>query len=248
MKPFFYSSCNQNVITIYYDLRMERKNVEIVIIEDEEDILELLEYHLAKEGYDVMGFLSTDNVERFVEEESPALLIVDRNLPGVEGSEFVANMREIGYNTPVIFLTAKDKDNELEEGFKRGGDDYITKPFNTKELLLRIEALLRRSGVKQSEKLRYRDLILDNHTRELYVDKTRVDLTNLEYKLLYTFVKNSHQTLQREFLRDEVWGDDSEHFHEKTINVAINRLKKKIDPAGVKGYFVPIWGVGYKLG
>lgn len=227
---------------------MEKKNTEIVIIEDEEDILELLEYHLAKEGYDVTGFLSADNVERFMEEESPALLIVDRNLPGVEGSEFVANMREIGYDTPVIFLTAKDQESELEEGFKRGGDDYITKPFNTKELLLRVEALLRRSGVKQSEKLRYRDLILDNQSRELYVDNRKVELTNLEYKLLYTFVKNSQQTLQRDFLRDEVWGDDSDHFHDKTINVAINRLKKKIDPVGEKGYFVPIWGVGYKLG
>lgn len=227
---------------------MERKNTEIVIIEDEEDILELLEYRLGKEGYEVTGFLSTENVERFMEEESPSLLIVDRNLPGVEGSEFVAYMRDLGYDTPVIFLTAKDKENELEEGFKRGGDDYVTKPFNTNELLLRIEALLRRSGVKQSEKLRYRDLILDNQARELYVDQKKVDLTNLEYKLLYTFVKNPHQTLQREFLRDEVWGDDSENFHDKTINVAINRLKKKIDPTGVKKYFVPIWGVGYKLG
>jgi DNA-binding response OmpR family regulator len=227
---------------------MERKNAEIVIIEDEEDILELLEYHLAKEGYDVTGFLSADNVERFMEEESPALLIVDRNLPGVEGSEFVAKMREIGYDTPVIFLTAKDKESELEEGFKRGGDDYVTKPFNTKELMLRIEALLRRSGVKQSDKLRYRDMILDNQSRELYVDERKVELTNLEYRLLYTFVKNAQQTLQRDFLRDEVWGDDSDHFHDKTINVAINRLKKKIDPSGEKGYFVPVWGVGYRLG
>ncbi|MDD3592040.1 MAG: response regulator transcription factor [Sulfurovum sp.] len=227
---------------------MEKKNAEIVIIEDEEDILELLEYHLAKEGYDVTGFLSADNVERFMEEESPALLIVDRNLPGVEGSEFVAKMRGIGYDTPVIFLTAKDKEGELEEGFKRGGDDYVTKPFNTKELMLRIEALLRRSGVKQSDKLRYRDMILDNQSRELYIDERKVDLTNLEYRLLYTFVKNAQQTLQRDFLRDEVWGDDSDNFHDKTINVAINRLKKKIDPSGEKGYFVPVWGVGYKLG
>ena len=227
---------------------MVRKNAEILIIEDEEDILELLEYHLGKEGYDVTGFLSTDNVEQFMEEESPSLLIVDRNLPGVEGSEFVANMREIGYDIPVIFLTAKDRDEDIEEGFKRGGDDYITKPFKTKELLLRIEALLRRSGVKQSDKLRYRDLILDNKTRELLIDNQKVDLTNLEYKLLYTFVKNSHQTLQRDFLRDQVWGDNNENFHDKTINVAINRLKKKIDPTGEKEYFIPVWGVGYKLG
>jgi len=227
---------------------MKRKNAEIVIIEDEEDILELLEYHLAKEGYDVTGFLSTENVEQFMEEESPSLLIVDRNLPGVEGSEFVANMREIGYDIPVIFLTAKDRDEDLEIGFKRGCDDYITKPFKIKEVLLRIEALLRRSGVNQSDRLRYRDLILDNKERELLIDNKKVDLTNLEYKLLYTFVKNAHQTLDRDFIRDQVWGDDNENFHDKTINVAINRLKKKMDPTGEKGYLTPVWGVGYKLG
>jgi DNA-binding response OmpR family regulator len=226
---------------------MNKKNIEIVIIEDEEDILELLEYHIAKEGYDVTGFLSTENVEQFMEEESPSLLIVDRNLPGVEGSEFIARMPEIGYNTPVIFLTAKDRDEDIEEGFKIGCDDYITKPFKMKEVLLRIEALLRRSGVNESDKLRYRDLILDSRTRELSIDDKKIDLTNLEYKLLYTFVKNAHQTLERDYIRDQVWENDTENFNDKTINVAINRLKKKIDPTGDKGYLTPVWGVGYKL-
>lgn len=226
---------------------MVKKNIEIVVIEDEEDILELLEYHLAKEGYDVTGFLSTQNVEVFLEEENPSLMIVDRNLPGLEGSEFVAQMRELGYEIPVIFLTAKDKEKDLEEGFLSGGDDYMTKPFNTKELLLRVEALLKRSGVRSSDKIKYRDLVLDMQQRELFVDGERVELTNLEFKLLHTFIKNPHQPLDRDFLRDEVWGDDSVDFHDKTVNVAMNRLKKKIDPDSVKEYFAPVWGVGYKL-
>ncbi|OQX75798.1 MAG: DNA-binding response regulator [Epsilonproteobacteria bacterium 4484_65] len=226
---------------------MENKNIEIVIIEDEEDILELVEYHLSKEGYEVAGFLSTENVEQFLEEENPSLMIVDRNLPGVEGSEFVAQMREIGYETPVIFLTARDKESDLEEGFKSGGDDYMTKPFSAKELLLRVEALLKRSGVKSSDKIKYKDLTLDIQKRELFINKKHIELTNLEFKLLHTFVKNPHQPLDRDFLRDEVWGDDSVNFHDKTINVAMNRLKKKIDPAGEKEYFAPVWGVGYKL-
>ena len=226
---------------------MENKNIEIVIIEDEEDILELLEYHLSKEGYDVTGFISTENVERFLEEENPSLMIVDRNLPGTEGSEFVLQMREIGYETPVIFLTARDKESDLEEGFNSGGDDYMTKPFSAKELLLRVEALLKRSGLKLSDKIKYRDLTLDIQKRELSIEKKQIELTNLEFKLLHTFVKNPHQPLDRDFLRDEVWGDDSVNFHDKTINVAMNRLKKKIDPAGEKEYFAPVWGVGYKL-
>ncbi len=226
---------------------MVNKNIEIVVIEDEEDILELVEYHLSKTGYDVTGFTSTDNVEQFLEEESPSLMIVDRNLPGTEGSEFVTQMREIGYEIPVIFLTARDKESDLEEGFMSGGDDYMTKPFSAKELLLRIEALLKRSGVKVSDKIKYRDLTLDTQKRELFIKNSYIELTNLEFRLLHTFVKNAHQPLDRDFLRDEVWGDDSTNFHDKTINVAMNRLKKKIDPSGEKEYFTPVWGVGYKL-
>lgn len=226
---------------------MKTKPLEIVIIEDEEDILELVEYHLQKFGYETTGFLSTDNVEQFLEEENPALMIVDRNLPGCEGSEFVQHLREDGFTIPVIFLTAKDKDQELEEGFERGGDDYITKPFKPKELILRIEAILRRSGLTSSDKIKYRDLILDTTNRTLFINDHLIDLTNLEFKLLYTFIKHPNITLERSFLRDEVWGDNSYDFHEKTVNVTINRLKKKIDPTGKKEYFSPVWGVGYKL-
>lgn len=226
---------------------MENKNIEIVIIEDEEDILELVEYHLSKEGYEVSGFLSTENVEQFLEEENPSLMIVDRNLPNVEGSEFVAHVRGEGYNIPVIFLTARDKDSDLEEGFKRGGDDYMTKPFKPKELLLRVSALLRRSGAQASDKVKYRDMVLDMHQHTLSIEGKSIELTNLEFRLLHTFIKNPHQALDRDFLRDEVWGDDSVDFHDKTINVAMNRLKKKIDPERKKEYFSPVWGVGYKL-
>ncbi len=226
---------------------MKTQSLEILIIEDEEDILELVEYHLQKAGFQTMGFLSCKNVEAFLEEESPALMIVDRNLPDCEGSELVAKLRDYGHNIPVIFLTAKDKESDLEEGFHRGGDDYITKPFKPKELVLRVEALLRRSGATSSEKVKYRDLVLDVPNRQLSIEKNLIELTNLEFRLLHTFVKSPNNTLGRDFLRDEVWGDDSSNFHDKTINVTMNRLKKKIDPKAEKEYFVPVWGVGYKL-
>ena len=223
------------------------QNIEIVVIEDEKDILELLEYHLGKEGYTVTGFLSADNVKRFIDEESPNLLIVDRNLPGTEGSIFVQQLRKVGYDIPVIFLTAKDKSGDMEEGFERGGDDYITKPFSHRELLLRVKAILRRSGVGSTEILKFRDIKLDLKKKEIEISGKPVSVTNLEFQLLYTFVKNPHIALERDFLREEVWGGGDEHFHDKTINVAISRLKKKIDPKGIKNYFTPVWGVGYKL-
>jgi len=222
--------------------------IEIVVIEDEEDILELVEYHLEKAGYAVTGFLSTENVERFLEEETPALMIVDRNLPGIEGSEFVAYLRQAGYDIPVIFLTAKDKESDLESGFEAGGDDYMTKPFNPKELLLRVKALLKRSGALQKQKrLKYKTLTLDLEKKLLYVNDKEVGLTNLEFNLLHTFLKHIDKPLTRDFLRDEAWGSDGEGVNDNAVNVAINRLKNKIDPEGVHNYFHPVWGVGYKF-
>ena len=227
---------------------MKNENIEIVVIEDEEDILELIEYHLGKEGYTVTGFLSTENVEQFIEEESPSLLIVDRNLPGLEGSEFVAYLREIGYEIPAIFLTAKDKDTELEEGFEAGGDDYICKPFSPNELRLRVKALLKRSGALQDQKrIKYKHLIMDLDTKSLSVDGKSISLTNLEFNLLHTFMKHIDKSLTRDFLRDEVWGTEGESVNDNAINVAINRLKNKIDPENKENYFHPVWGVGYKF-
>ena len=224
------------------------KNIEILIIEDEEDILELIEFHLQKEGYDTVGFLSTENVEQFLEEETPSLMIVDRNLPGMEGSEFVAFLRDKGYDIPVIFLTAKDMEHNLDEGYDRGGDDYITKPFRVKELIHRVTALLKRSGaLNKQDKLKYKDITLDMVNKTAYFNEEPVSLTMLEFNLLATFIKNIDRPLSREFLREEIWGNESDEVSDKTVNVAINRLKKKIDPTGEKGYFIPIWGVGYKF-
>ena len=225
-----------------------QNSIEIIVIEDEEDILELIEYHLSSEGYAVTGFLSTENVEQFLEEETPSLMIVDRNLPGMEGSEFVAYLRDIGYSIPVIFLTAKDKESDLEEGFDAGADDYITKPFRPVELKLRVKALLKRYGVLTKQKrLKYKKLIIDLEENKLYVDAAATSLTPLEFKLLKTFMDNIDKPLTRDFLRDEVWGSEGDGVNDNAVNVAINRLKNKIDPKGEENYFSPVWGVGYKF-
>ena len=219
----------------------------IVIVDDEEDLLELLEYNLQKEGYETIGFLNTKTVEQILEEEDVDLLIMDRNLPGVEGSEFVARLREKGMDVPVIFLSAKDRDEDIEEGFLKGGDDYITKPFNMKELLLRVKSILKRTSTKvSSQKLAYRDLLLDTQTRTLSVDGKDVDVTKLEFDLLSEFIRNKNNVLERDYLLENVWGD-SENYQYKTVNVAINRLKEKIDPDKTKEYIQTVRGIGYKL-
>lgn len=219
----------------------------IVIVEDEEDLLELLEYNLQKEGYETIGFLNTKSVAQILDEENIDLLIIDRNLPGVEGSEFVAKLREEGMETPVIFLSAKDRESDIEDGFLRGGDDYITKPFNMKELLLRVKSILKRTSRKLNEgKLSYRDLILDKSNRTLSVEGKIVEVTKLEFDLLSEFIINKNSVLERDYLLENVWGD-SENYQYKTVNVAINRLKEKIDPQKSKEYIQTVRGVGYKL-
>lgn len=218
----------------------------IAIIEDEEDLLELLEFHLKKADFEVEGFLNVQNIEKLLKEEPVDLLLVDRNLPGVEGAEFIKRLREKGYATPVIFLTAKSGDKEKLEGFEAGADDYITKPFKFEELIARIRAVLKRTKGEEQEVYQYRDLILKPKSRELFVDGESVELTKLEFYLLLEFIKNRHIVLSREYLLETVWGACGE-YQDKTVNVAIKRLREKIDPDKEKNYFRSVRGEGYTL-
>ena len=219
----------------------------IVIVEDEEDILELLEYNLQKEGYETVGFLNTKTVDQLLEEEQVDLLLMDRNLPGAEGSEFVQELRQKGDQTPVIFLSAKNKDSDIEEGFDRGADDYITKPFSPKEVAMRVKAVLKRTkkGFNQ-ESVSYRDILMNPQTREVKAGNVHVELSKLEFDLLLTLIKNQNIVLDRDFLLEHVWGGD-DVYQDKTVNVAINRLKDKIDPDKDKEYIKTVRGVGYTL-
>jgi DNA-binding response OmpR family regulator len=219
----------------------------ILIVEDEQDILELMEYHLAKEGFETIGFLNTKHVLDALEEESIDLILMDRNLPGAEGSEFVESLRKRGIHTPVIFVSAKQKDQEIEQGFERGGDDYLTKPFSMKELILRVRAILRRTKKFSSQgALFYRDITLNLASRTVMIESKEVELTKLEFDLLHTLITNQNVVLDRDFLLENVWGGD-DVYQDRTVNVAINRLKEKIDPTKNKEYIKTVRGVGYTL-
>jgi len=217
----------------------------ILIIEDNEDLLELEEFHLIKEGYKVIGVTSTKDVESMLE-QGVDLMLVDRTLPRIEGSEFVNYLRGKGVTTPVMFVSAKDKDEEIEEGFIRGGDDYLRKPFNIQELLYRVKAILRRTSSIEHDRLMGRDIVMDFNTRKTYIDNSEVELTKLEFELLSLFIKNKNRALGREYLLQNIW-NDNEDTQKRTVNVTINRLKKKIDPQDEKEYIVPVRGIGYKF-
>lgn len=219
----------------------------ILIVEDEQDILELMEYHLAKEGFETIGFLNTKRVQEALDQEKIDLILMDRNLPGTEGSEFVENLRKKGVQTPVIFVSAKHKDEEIEQGFERGGDDYIAKPFSMKELTLRVRAVLRRTKkLSMDGAMSYRDISLNLASRTVTINSEPVELTKLEFDLLHTLIANQNVVLDRDYLLENVWGGD-EVYQDRTVNVAINRLKEKIDPDKTKEYIKTVRGVGYTL-
>ncbi|MCI4406064.1 MAG: response regulator transcription factor [Sulfuricurvum sp.] len=219
----------------------------ILIVEDEQDILELMEYHLSKEGFETIGFLNTKHVLTALEEEQIDLILMDRNLPGAEGSEFVQSLRKKGIQTPVIFVSAKHKDEEIEQGFERGGDDYIAKPFSMKELVLRVKAVLRRTKKLSSDgDITYRDITLNLAARTVLIEGKSVELTKLEFDLLHALIVNENVVLDRNYLLEHVWEGD-EVYQDRTVNVAINRLKEKIDPEKTKDYIKTVRGVGYTL-
>lgn len=216
----------------------------ILIIEDEEDILELLEYTLQKEGYETIGFLTVDkNVRNILDEENIDLILMDRNLPGIEGTTFINEIKKQGYSNPVIYVTAKDNDEDIIQGFDSHADDYITKPFNLKELCARVKAVIKRSS-KEVDVLKIKDIVYKSSNKKFYIDNIEVELTNLEHDLLLEFIKNKDILMTREHLLNTVW-EDSFDKKEKTVNVAIKRLKAKIDPDGTKDYIRSVRGEGY---
>jgi len=215
----------------------------ILIVEDSEDILDLMEYTLSKEGYDVITCIDTSNVRDVLDEENVSLILMDRNLPGVEGSMYISKLRKEGYNQPVIYVSAKDSSDEIVEGFERGGDDYITKPFNLNELKARVKSLIKRTQ-KVQDVIKYRDISYSASNKTFSIDEVEIKLTHLEHDLLLEFMKNQNILLSRDTLLDSVW-KDSQNKQSKTVNVAIKRLKEHIDPSGEKNYIQAIRGEGY---
>jgi len=219
------------------------ENITIMIVEDEEDILDLMEYTLSKEGYDVITCVDTSNIKDILDEEDISLILMDRNLPNVEGSKFIASIREDGYNQPVIYVSAKDSSEDILEGFESGGDDYITKPFNINELKARVKAVIKRTK-KIKDVIKYRDIVYNKANKIFTINGEDIKLTHLEHNLLLEFMKNQNILLSREVLLENVWAD-SLNKQVKTVNVAIKRLKENIDPTGEKNYIQAVRGEGY---
>ncbi|EAH4483115.1 response regulator transcription factor [Campylobacter coli] len=214
----------------------------ILIIEDDIDLNDLLSLRLKACDYQIFSLLDFKGVKDLLDSEQIDLLIVDRNLPSGDSLDRIKELRKQGYKEAVIFLTAKTLHQDLLEGFESGCDDYMCKPFDFNELLLRIKAILKRHK-REEEKLVFKDFSLDLINYEFFYKNEKLDVSNLEYELLKCFFENPNTLLTRQFLSENVWKDDTTS--DKTINIALTRLRNKFPK--LKEHIISVRGIGYKI-
>jgi DNA-binding response OmpR family regulator len=217
----------------------------LLVIDDKNDILDLVEDALVNAGYDVIGCLHTSTVKQVLADEPIDLIIMDRNLAGIEGSAFMQYLRDEGYTQPVIYFSSDDSDKSISKGFSQGRDSYISQPLHLELLIDRVNAIIKRD-INQTEIFTHRDICYHTNNKKLFIDREEIALTPLERNLLLEFMHHPHMLIDRHTLLDRVW-EDAEHTKSKTVNVAIKRLKEKIDPTGDKAYIKSIRGAGYIL-
>ena len=220
----------------------------VLIVEDDQNIAELLRLYLEKEGY--VAAIAADGgagVEMF-RKLQPDLVLLDVMLPVLDGWGVLQSIRKDS-NTPVIMLTAKGETSDKVSGLKMGADDYITKPFEMKEVLARIEAVLRRGSGEEkapSKRLIFDKLIIDLDAFELIVDGKKVDTPPKEMELLFHLASTPNRVYTRNQLLAEVWGFD--YFGaSRTVDVHIKRLREKLEGVSEQWSLKTVWGVGYKF-
>ena len=216
----------------------------IMIIGEDEDLLKQEELHLLKEGFNVVEFKSISDVEHSLDDIH--LMILDCELSYIDGIDFIQYLREKGIDTPIIVLSKDASQEDVERAFLHGADDHLAKPFSIKELIYRSKALLKRTHGLKHDRLSYKNILLDINSRTTYLDGKEIELTKLEFNLLTFFIQHKNMILEREYILDSVWKDNSTK--KRTINVSINRLIKKIDPHNEHNYFTAVRGIGYKFG
>ena len=223
--------------------------VSVLIVEDDRNIAELLQMYLEKEGYAVTIAYDGGQALTKFRAIQPDLVLLDVMMPVMDGWGVCRTIRNES-QTPIIMLTAKGETDDKVSGLKAGADDYITKPFEMREVLARMEAVLRRSGTVAGEKsdrrLVYDKLVVDMDAFELMVDGKKVDAPPKEMELLYHLASSPNRVYTRNQLLDEVWGFD--YFGDsRTVDVHVKRLREKLEGVSDQWSVKTVWGVGYKF-
>ena len=228
------------------------KTYKILVVDDEVDIVDFIDDYLTGEGYEVIK--AYDGVEALdkMRQTLPDLVVLDIMLPGLDGFEVCKQIRTES-TVPILMVTAKDSDVDKIVGLEIGADDYIPKPFNPRELVARVKAILRRTYRQdyqphsQTVTIKYKDLSIDTERRRATIGNRMLKLTMKEFDLLLFLVRNPGHVYSRDHLLDFVWGQDS-FVGARTVDVHIRRLREQIETdASQPQYIKTVWGVGYKF-
>lgn len=220
----------------------------ILLVDDEPNIIELAQLYLEREGYNIItasdGKAALDAVER----QRPALIVLDLMMPEVDGLEVCRTLRGKKDPVSILMLTARDEDIDKILGLELGADDYLTKPFNPRELVARVKAVLRRSStlseVTIKKQIQFGDILIDPRRREVRISGQPIEIRTQEFDLLYTLARQPGIVLSRDQLLDQAWGYD--YFgNTRTVDVHIGHLRKKLSGSNVK--IETVTKVGYKL-
>lgn len=221
------------------------KDIRILIVDDEPDIREILQFNLENEGYVIDLADSAEQAQGILTEEH-SLILLDVMMGGMSGFRLAEQLRKKGVSTPIIFLTAKNTENDMLTGFSIGGDDYIAKPFSIKEVIARVKTVLKRTLTPKetpSNQIVFNTLVIDLEKKEVKIDNTAIELTKTEYRILVLLLQNTSRLFSRSDILDKVW--TNEIVLERTVDVHIARLRKKIGTYGDR--IINRTGYGYSF-
>ena len=219
----------------------------ILLVDDEPSITQLARMYLERDGYRIVEIADGESALAAAEKQKPALIVLDVMLPKVDGFDVCRRLRSAGDNVPIIMLTARDEDIDKILGLELGADDYLTKPFNPRELTARVKAILRRSESNKSSEgkpIHCGDLTIDPISREARLASRTLDLRAQEFDLLLTLTESPGRVFSREQLLQQAWGFDY-YGQTRTVDVHIAHLRKKLEGGNVK--IETVTGVGYKF-
>ena len=220
----------------------------ILVVDDDLNICELLRLYLEKEGYTVVIAHDGASAGTMFRDESPALVLLDIMLPKLDGWQVCREIRKFS-DKPIIMLTAKGEVFDRVLGLELGADDYVVKPFDTKEVVARIKAVLRRTAANAAEEVKevnYDKLSINLTNYELKVNGVQIDTPPKEMELIFHLAKNPNRVFTRDQLLDEVWGFDY-YGDSRTVDVHVKRLREKLEGVSDKWELRTVWGVGYKF-
>lgn len=219
----------------------------IFVVDDEQNIRDLIKKYLEKDGYQVTTFPDGLKVLNEVQAQRPDLLVLDINMPGIDGIELCKEIRKIS-EVPIVFVTARDDEFDRIIGLEIGGDDYMSKPFSPRELVVRIKNIFKRLNKSDApvDGLRLKDVDLSLQKREVTANGTVLKLTTKEYELFEFMARNAGMPFTREGLIEKVWGYD--YLGDiRVIDDLVKRLRKKLKTAGSELNIETVWGYGYKI-